>query len=132
MARLAQSTAATTAGRRSHSRVRLDFPAEFLLIEGHRRCRLKNISVTGCSLTLPEPPRPGAHGFVRFAGLELFAQVVWSNAGMCGVEFDDPLPLAQVVALRELASSIADKERRQQEQAIRDWVSGRGRIIGSG
>jgi PilZ domain len=116
-------------GRRDHSRVRLDLPGDFVLLDGLRKCRIRNLSVTGASVEIEPTPRLHANGFLRFAGQEMFVRVIWSNAGRCGVEFDCPVPCDLLLTMRDLSQHIPTMERARQEQAIRDWVNGRGRIV---
>ncbi len=125
----ADTPAALAVGRRANARVRLDLPAELILLEGLRRGRLRNLSRTGASIELSPPPRTTSQGFLRFAGVEVFAQVMWSGGGRCGLVFDEPIAERILLAMRQLAEQIPLLERSQQEDAIRDWVNGRGRIL---
>lgn len=125
----AEAPAALPVGRRAAARVRLDLPAELLVLDGLRRGRLKNLSRTGASIELSPPPRTASQGFLRFAGLELFVQVMWSGGGRSGLLFDKPISDDTLFAMRQLAEQIPLLERSQQEDAIRDWVNGRSRIL---
>ena len=75
----AKAPTALPVGRRGNARVRLDLPAELLLLDGLRRGRLRNLSRTGASIELSPPPRTASQGFLRFAGMELFVHVMWSG-----------------------------------------------------
>ncbi len=118
--------------RRNAARVRLRIPADFLTLDGHRKCWLEDLSSSGARLRIEPPPAKGASGFLNFCGTETFGTVVWAWEKTCGMAFDEELPHDTVVALRRMADDIPDFERLRHTQAIRDWVEGRGRIIVSG
>ncbi|MDE2595735.1 MAG: PilZ domain-containing protein [Sphingomonadales bacterium] len=122
----------TPLGRRLCSRVRLRLPAEFISLDGNHRCWLENLSTSGARLLIRDAPGNGAAGYLMFAGHEAFSRVVWHAWQSCGIAFDEMLPLETVIAMRHLAESFPEMERRRHDQSIRDWVQGRGRIVGTG
>lgn len=51
--------------------------------------RIRNLSETGAMLDGPVLPGPGAQLVLRRAEIEIGAIVVWSEAGRCGIRFDN-------------------------------------------
>jgi PilZ domain len=116
-------------GRRGHSRLRLRQPAELITLGGQVRCGLINLSQTGARIEIAPVPRPGASAFLRFCGQEVFGTVVWSSASACGMRFDEPLTAKVMLAARDFADANPELVRQQFESSIRDWVSGKGRMV---
>jgi hypothetical protein len=111
-------------GRRAHSRVRLDLPADLVTLDGRQHCRLINLSVCGANLRIEPPPAKGTCGFLRFCGAEAFGTVVWTHSKHCGVDFDEPIPLETVTAMRDLAAAHPWDEAYLEQQAIKAWIQG--------
>ncbi len=117
--------------RRHSARVRLHLPADFLTLEGHHKCWIDDLSSSGVRLGIASAPRPDVSGFLRFCGHETFGSVIWTRDGSCGIAFDEPLDHDIVVAMRLHAERLPEIERLEHREAIRRWVDGQTRIIGT-
>ena len=115
----------TPKGRRAEARVRLGIPATLILLDGHHRCRLDDLSCTGARVSLARAPSPGASGVLVVDGVEAFGMVVWSSADRCGFSFEDRVPTDNVVRLRHFADNFAENERKVLERNAREFVQGR-------
>lgn len=78
--------------RRSGPRTRVDCLATMLMRSGNRSGRLFDISTTGARLTTQDPPAKGVSAILDWSLHEAYCHVIWTKPGMCGVEFDRPLP----------------------------------------
>lgn len=118
------------AGRRANARLRLNVPATLILVKGTIRCLLDDLSRTGAAIT-PQGslPCPGTSAVLRCQHIDVFANVVWTRFGRCGLHFDEKLPMDDVIALRRFADDIESYERNLSEQRTRDWVAGKSRIF---
>lgn len=120
---------ASAVGRRRNARLWLGFPARLVLLGGQQRCRLLNLSVSGAMLGIEPVPPIGSVGFLRFASVEAFGTVVWAYTKHCGIDFDEPLPLETVTAMRHLAAAHPHLEAEIESRALRAWVEGQVRIF---
>jgi hypothetical protein len=113
-------------GKRAAARVRLHLPARVELLSGTQKCFLEDLSVSGAAI-IPRDglPKVGDSVVVICNPIDAFGMVVWARHGRFGVMFDEPLPLAQVVALRHVADNHADSERQRFRDEARAWVQGR-------
>ncbi|MBB3861426.1 hypothetical protein GGQ88_002710 [Novosphingobium hassiacum] len=112
-------------GRRSNARVRLHIPARLILLSGVQHCILEDLSVTGAAIIPQETlPPVGTSGILQCNGVEAFGNIQWSRYGRCGIMFDEPLPLANVIALRHVADAYEDNERERFRDSARAWVQG--------
>ncbi len=87
--------------RRGGPRTRVDCLATMLMPSGNRHGRLFDISTTGARFVTDDPPAKGVSAILDWTMPESYCQVTWVKPGMCGVEFDRPLP-AKVI--EELAN----------------------------
>ena len=78
--------------RRGGPRVRVDCLANMLMPSGDRTGRLFDISTTGARFVTDDPPAKGISAILDWSLHEAYCMVVWAKPGMCGVEFDRPLP----------------------------------------
>ena len=111
-------------GKRYFSRARLNLPARLVTFNGTTDCTLIDLSRSGAKLGASECPRVGSMVVVEGLPIELFGTVRWAVSGLFGFEFEAPLPLDRVVALRYYAD---DEEARQKEAQLayaRSWVQG--------
>lgn len=120
---------ATAIGRRANARVRLGIPARLVLLDGQVRCRLLNLSISGAMIGLEPAPQCGVAGFLRFGDLEVFGTVVWAYSKFCGFDFDEPLALDAVTAMRQLADAHPNLDAELQTRALKAWVDGKARIF---
>ncbi|WP_120078455.1 PilZ domain-containing protein [Aurantiacibacter odishensis] len=91
--------------RRSGPRTRVDCLATMLMPTGNRSGRLFDISTTGARLTTQDPPPKGVSAILDWSLHEAYCHVIWTKPGMCGVEFDRPLPQRVLDELIEEAST---------------------------
>lgn len=111
-------------GQRSNSRARLHLSARVTTFNGTFACTLLDMSQTGGKVQSTEIPAVGAMVVIEGLPLELFGTVRWRRNGMFGFEFDVPMSVPKVVALRH----HAEGERQRQKDATityaRSWVTG--------
>ncbi|WAT18235.1 PilZ domain-containing protein [Aurantiacibacter sp. MUD11] len=89
--------------RRTGPRTRVDCLATMLMPSGDRPGRLFDISTTGARFTTECPPAKGVSAILDWSMYEAYCMVVWSKPGMCGVEFDKPIPQKVIDDLVEAA-----------------------------
>ena len=111
-------------GQRDHARARLDVPARLLTMEGTVPCMAIDASCCGAKLSAETAPRVGTMVVVQGLPHELFGDVRWSSRGRFGIAFDEPLPLAQVIALRRYAEGEGARQREAVLSTVRTWVTG--------
>ncbi|GAB4475313.1 MAG: hypothetical protein OHK0018_06000 [Erythrobacter tepidarius] len=119
-------------GRRSAARLRLAVPVRMVSTHATQNCILLDLSRTGARIGLAEPLAPGMCLYLRVAGFEVFAEVIWRKAGtgggINGLAFDQPLSDAAVLAVRRHAEGFAQQQRDCLRDQVRRWVSGEGRL----
>lgn len=89
--------------RRAGPRTRVDCVATLLMPSGNRAGRLFDISTTGARFLTDEPPAQGVSALIEWPGHETYCRVSWVKPGMCGVEFDRPIPAQVIEQLAEAA-----------------------------
>lgn len=82
--------------QRTKPRIRVDCLATLAMPSGDRPGRLFDISTDGARFVTEVPPAKGVSAILDWEMHEAYCHVIWTKPGMCGVEFDRPLP-AQVV-----------------------------------
>lgn len=87
-------------GRRGAPRVRVALPAAAETVSGRKRVRLLNLSRTGAMLEGPNLPEVGQHVYLKSGAVDVFATVIWSSDGRCGITFDHPVREEQVQRLK--------------------------------
>jgi hypothetical protein len=110
-------------GRRSEPRAYVVLPASADALNGHRQVRLRDVSRTGAQLEGSGLPQVGKELILKCAGLDTLGTVAWAEADRCGVTFDEPISVRDLVQLRDLAVSIDPEV----AQAAADWESGLAR-----
>ncbi|WP_169793756.1 PilZ domain-containing protein [Novosphingobium fuchskuhlense] len=116
-------------GRRAMPRVRLYVPAQVELLQGTANCLLDDLSQTGARVTMAgRMPTPGANLVLRIQGLDAFGTVVWSQSARFGIQFEDVLPLHDVVNLRHFADAYVDHEADLARSNARQFVQGPPRL----
>lgn len=115
-------------GNRSASRLKTRLPARLITLEGELHVVLLDLSCTGAGLRRTALPLTG-EAVLQWFGYEAFGTIRWSESGQCGVEFEQPIPYAWVIATRnhDAAERLPDDHELNRQQA-RDWVAGRVRI----
>lgn len=113
-----------TRGRRACPRLRVSLPAQLIALEGDFPAMVENISATGARIVSQTTARAGASCVVRVMGLELFADVAWSNGNRCGLAFEFPLTEQQLLQMRQLDGQHIIDERIAHQDWARNWVQG--------
>ena len=124
LAALSPSKSPELPGKRYFSRARLNLPARLVTFSGTTNCTLIDLSRSGAKLGASECPRVGSMVVVEGLPIELFGTVRWSVTGLFGFEFEAPLPLDRVVAMRYYADDEAVRQKQAQLAYARDWVQG--------
>lgn len=93
--------------RRGGPRTRVDCLATMLMPSGNRPGRLFDISTTGARLVTDDPPAKGVSAILDWTMHEAYCHVIWTKPGMCGVEFDRPLPQGVIDDLAKAAGAGA-------------------------
>ena len=98
MAFLNIHNAAVQPDRRVARRYLVDCAARMVMSGGEREGRLSDLSENGARLDTGLPPPPGTTGFLRWGNEEHYCQVIWSNEGRCGLQFERPIATSVVEA----------------------------------
>lgn len=106
------------AGRRISPRLRVQLPVQIITLEGQGQAVLENISLTGARFASDLPVRIGMSCLLRLQRIELFGDITWQANGRAGLIFDEELSPGQLVALRDLDLSPAERTERL------DWARG--------
>ena len=116
----------TPAGRRKLSRVRLALPGKVIMISGHEKCLLEDLSQTGAGMTMAGTAPPvGADVVLMVQGVEAFGRVVWRRGPTFGVVFDEPVSREDVIRLRATHDHFQTLETEQNRRRAREFVQGR-------
>ncbi len=99
----ARTKAAPAPERRSAPRTRVDCLATMVMPSGNRPGRLFDISINGARFVTEDPPAKGVGVILDWTMHEAYCRVTWTKPGMCGVEFDRPLPTRVVDDLAQAA-----------------------------
>ena len=110
--------------KRYFSRARLNLPARMMTFNGTSACTLIDLSRTGARVGASECPRVGAMVVIEGLPIELFGTVRWTAGGLFGFEFDAPLPLFRVVAMRYYADDENERQKQAQLSYARNWAQG--------
>jgi hypothetical protein len=78
-------------GRRSDTRKAANLLAVVKTTAKTQSADLVDVSLTGAKLSGCDLPAVGQNLFIAFERVEVFATVVWSQAGECGIRFDEPI-----------------------------------------
>lgn len=117
---------ASGGGRRSVSRAPAPLTA-ILYTVGQSRClELVDLSANGARVTGTHVPRNGDDVLFTAERVRAYGRVIWSDAGQCGIEFDEPICSEAVLAVRQLVSR-ASGLRGQKREAMEAWTTGLAR-----
>ncbi len=119
-------------GRRGAARLRLAIPVRIVSTHATETCILLDLSRTGARIGLADPLAPGMCLYLRIARFEMFAEVIrrdlGADGGINGLVFDEPLPDATVLAVRQHAETFEQRQRASFREQVRRWVSGESRV----
>ena len=110
-------------GRRRNGRLRLRLQARLITIHGTTSGVLADLSVTGARVRMREPVPSAGDALLQWEGHEAFGMIVWASGCDCGVLFDDPLPEALLLGMRDVEA--CPDEREQARTAAAMFVNGR-------
>jgi hypothetical protein len=96
-------------------------------LSGHCRARLIDVSRTGARLEGSRLPELGKDVLLKCAGIEAFGSVAWEEAGRCGIRFDEPIGLSDLMALRAVAAESGPGSLSPEREAAADWANGLAR-----
>jgi hypothetical protein len=111
-------------GRRIAARARVALRATIETVRGTENAVLRNISETGLMLEVANLPANGADAIVRSGALDCFGTVVWARMRWCGVAFEEPIPLNEVLRIRELSEQSTGAAQRELQDAALRWAQG--------
>lgn len=91
------------AEQRAKPRTRVDCLATLAMPSGDRTGRLFDISTDGARFVTDSPPAKGVSAILDWELHEAYCHVIWTKPGMCGVQFDRPIPAKAVEDLAAAA-----------------------------
>ncbi|WP_226017116.1 PilZ domain-containing protein [Novosphingobium sp. FKTRR1] len=113
-------------GRRKAARVRLGIPVTLILLDGHHKCWLLDLSQSGAGiLATGISARLGESAVLEACGHEAFGIVVRRHADLVALEFEELLPMPAIVEIRNFSDSYRAYEQAQQRRHAREFVQGR-------
>lgn len=133
MSQQARDPDPATRGRRRYGRLRLRLRAKLITIHGTTNGMLVDLSVTGARVRLANAVPGNGDAMLQWVGHggeghggkghEAFGMIVWVHDGECGVLFDEPLPEAILLRMRDAGACPDDRE--QVRSAAATFVNGR-------
>jgi hypothetical protein len=115
-------------GRRSQPRAPVHLPVTIATLDGNKRISLLEVSLSGARLEGTGAPPIGKDAVLMCGAVEAFGTIVWAAGERCGMNFDEPISLSELVALRRVAEAVEDSGITPEEiQAVADWESGLAR-----
>ena len=115
-------------GRRGQPRATVNLPVTIATLDGNKRIELLEVSLDGARLEGAALPHVGKNAVLMCGAVEAFGTVVWATDNRCGMQFDEPIGLSELVALRRVAVAVEASGITPEEiQAVADWESGLAR-----
>ena len=115
-------------GRRAEPRTHILLPASVEALDGSQRIKLLDVSRTGARLEGAALPEVGKDVILRCGAIDTFGTVVWAASERCGVHFDEPITVSDLIALRNVAVAAEHAGVTPEElQATADWTNGLAR-----
>ena len=112
----------TPAGRRRHSRLRLNLAGRLITLDGTLPVTLLDLSRTGAKIIVGRGVVRCGDAVLTWHRFEAFCTVAWIGGQQCGLDFDEPLPEDLLHKTRSVAD--ADPDRNASRAAARAWASG--------
>lgn len=113
-------------GRRSTPRVVAPLIAMLTTLSRSDPAVVLDVSTTGARVRGGNLPKAGEELLFTVDKVRAFSTVVWSEHGECGIEFDGPLPAADINQLRFNIAKSAGL-RPEVRAAMDDWMAGLAR-----
>jgi hypothetical protein len=115
-------------GRRAELRASIRLPVSIETLDGVKRISLLEASLSGARLEGAGLPPVGKDVVLLCGDVEAFGTIVWTAGERCGLHFDEPIRIPELVALRRAAVETADAGMTPEEiEAAADWESGLAR-----
>ena len=114
----------TPTGKRASNRLRLGVAATLSLTSETRPCVLDDISATGARLRIDRQLATGTMALLNFHQLHLYASVVWSRDGECGLRFERRLPLEDMQGMLWITQHRELYDRMCMETHAEEWTHG--------
>ena len=105
-----------TRNRSPRRRVVVD--GTFHALTGTYRIAIKNLSCTGALIQCGQPLQVGKEGVLEGAHIDQFCRIVWTDGGLYGLQFDEPLPMEVVLELHRITGEDVE---RAASKAAEDW-----------
>lgn len=90
-------------GRRFQPRATIVLSASIEALSGVKSARLLDVSLTGARLEGRELPVVGKEVIAICGAVEAFGTIVWAGSGRCGIQFDQPISVQELLTLRDLS-----------------------------
>lgn len=115
-------------GRRSEPRAPVLLGGTTEVLSGHQRVTLLEVSQNGARIRGVVIPEVGKEVVLRCGGFDTFGTVTWADYRECGIQFDEPISLRDLVTLRDQSAAMQRSGRTPDDhQAAEDWANGLGR-----
>jgi len=115
-------------GRRAEPRAYIQLRASVEALDGCNSVSLLDVSRTGARLEGTDLPAAGKDVVLRCCAIDTFGTVVWNISGRCGVHFDEPIGVQDLMELRAVAVVTERSGMTPDElQATADWANGLAR-----
>jgi hypothetical protein len=115
-------------GRRAELRASIRLPVSIETLDGVKRISLLEASLSGARLEGAGLPPVGKDVVLLCGDVEAFGTIAWTAGERCGLHFDEPIRIPELVALRRAAVETADAGMTPEEiEAAADWESGLAR-----
>ncbi len=92
-------------------------------IGGTQQVAVRNLSATGAMVEGVSLPAEGREVILKAGPLDCFCRVAWSEGNRCGLAFDEPIAMAEVLALHGVS---AEEVRRAEADAAAEWFLSQG------
>ena len=115
-------------GRRAELRAPIRLPVAIETLDGKKRISLLEASLNGARLEGAGLPAVGRDVMLQCRDIEAFGTIVWAAGERRGLHFDEPISIAELVALRRAAVATDEAGMTPEEiEAAADWESGLAR-----
>jgi len=114
-------------GQRTFNRLRLGLPASLILTHERIPCTLENISSTGACVRVGRPLAKDSTVVLCFHLLRIYAVVIWSRAGLCGLRFECPVEREDMRGFLWIVQNPEEYQRICREELFEDVATGFGR-----
>lgn len=93
-------------------------------LAGTQQVSVRNLSATGALIEGTTVPPEGREVILKAGKLDCFCRVVWAEGNRCGLEFDEPIAMADVL---ELHGVTAEAARQASIEAAAEWYRTQGK-----